>query len=196
MIAGILRVVQGIVKLRGGTDLTIIGNTGDKLKVDSSGATSEVPTLLSTNKLYSAAFDASAAVSNTNNPILLFRNPAASGKVLKIWRIRTDSDVTNVALNARIYANPTITLNGTSVSAFSRNVGGGAASAVALVTSLPTLSVLGSLLEAWVNGQNSNSFDGAPDFSMAIQENNSILLTINPSSNNRNCVVSIIWSET
>lgn len=40
---GIFRFVQGIVKLRGGTDLSIIGNSGDRLKVDASFSSGAVP---------------------------------------------------------------------------------------------------------------------------------------------------------
>ena len=42
MIESILKVVQGVLKLRGDTDDTLIGNSGDKLKVDGSGVTQPV----------------------------------------------------------------------------------------------------------------------------------------------------------
>lgn len=42
MINSVLKIIQGWVKLRGNTDNTFIGNTGDRLKVDGSGVTMSI----------------------------------------------------------------------------------------------------------------------------------------------------------
>ena len=156
---------------------------------------SDLSKLVVSNKLYSMGTDISAATSNVNNPLVLFRNPSGSGKTIYIYKISFATDVANVNINAKIWSDPTVTSNGSAITVGSRYIGGGASAAVSLLTSLPTVSSSGTQLEAGVNGQNANSLSMIGEFSIAIAENHALLFTADPLSNNRNVAVSIIWAE-
>lgn len=84
---------------------------------------------------------------------------------------------------------------GTTVSAFSMKRASSMATATGLVTSLPTVSSSGSLLQSIVTGQNSNSDRIIEGTSVSLDPGTSLLITGDPSSNNRNCEISIVWSE-
>lgn len=186
-----------------GDDFTPIGHVGDALKT----SISAIPTVdvvsqdsaqyyCDTNQLYSAAADINCVTASTDNRILLFRNPSGSGKKIFVWAIVAGSTVTNVAIQFKVFANPTITSNGSTITAYPRNIGNSQPSAVGLVTSLPTITANGGFISNISVGQNTASsiiFDSS--FSVCIQPGNSILLTGNPTSNNRNAAVSIIWAE-
>jgi hypothetical protein len=81
----------------------------------------------------------------TERDFLLLRNPAASGKVFTIEELLMTSDENiGATYRVRIYLNPTITANGTSITPINaRQVGTTAVSA--LVSSLPTISARGAL---------------------------------------------------
>ena len=147
------------------------------------------------NRGYSVFLDVSAATSGTDNPLILLRNPNGSGKVIYVGFISGNTTVTNVSAEFKVFANPTVTVNGTAQTAISRNVGNSAPVASGLVTTLPTVTSNGSTICGSVTGQNSADVTIIDDFSVAIQPNNSILITASPSSNNRNMGIELMWVE-
>jgi hypothetical protein len=186
----------------GGTDGTTIGNVSDSLKVSVSN--SAVINVVSqdsaqyyceNNSLYSIGLDLNMAAAGTDNPLVLMRNPTGSGKKIAVWRVQCGSTVTNVGVEFKIFSSPTVTANGSSVTVYPRNVNNAQAAAVALITSLPTISASGNPLSFLSVGQNSNSIIFADDFSLYLQPNSSILITGSPSSNNRNASLTIVWAE-
>jgi len=150
---------------------------------------------LTNNQTFSASASINAALSGTDNPILLLKNPSGSGRVMYISKISLGASVTNVSIECKIYSNPTITLNGTSLTTRQRNIGNSPASGSITAFTLPTLSVLGNQISAFENGQNNNSVVFGDEFTIAVQPNNNIIIVANPSSNNRLVAITAIWVE-
>lgn len=144
---------------------------------------------------YARGLDISMATSSVDNALLLLRNPAGSGITIWLYRITLGVTPTNTAAEFKLFGSPTITVNGTTQTAYSRNIGGNFPTASGLLTSLPTISVNGNLMKTVNIGQNSNSLVLDERFSFAIQPNNSILITGNPTSNARNAAITLCWTE-
>ena len=151
--------------------------------------------LANDGSLWSASAEINATLAGADNPILLLRNPSGSGKSLYIWRGRLGCLVTNNSMSFKIFSNPIITMNGTTLSATNRNIGGTNPTSIALCSTIPTISISGSLIGIASVGQNTNSIDLNEDFAIKINPGNSILLTCNPSSNNRAAAVTFTWQE-
>lgn len=165
------------------------------LPSDASSPDAGIQQLVDTNQMYCIAVDLNMASSSTDNPLILLRNPLGSGKKIYIFKIQAGTTVTNVSVEFKVFGNPTVTSNGTSITAVSRNIGGGAPTATALVTSIPTISANGSGMSNLSQGQNSTPLFFGEDFSMEIQPGSSLLFTGSPSSNNRNAAITFIWLE-
>jgi hypothetical protein len=147
------------------------------------------------NQSYTTSTTVSMATSGTDNPLILIRNPSGSGKVFYLWGVRCGISVANVFGTFRLFINPTVTVNGVSQTPVSLNGGGGAGASSMLVTTLPTVTVSGSQIETGVVGENADSVQIGDGFIIAIQANNSVLLTGSPSSNARNAELTIQWVE-
>lgn len=171
----------------------LVGVSSDRLKVDSTD--SGVLTRVTANQFYSFAVDVNMATAGTNNPIVLLRNPNGSGKVIHVWLVDAGAVANNTEAEFSLFSSPTVTSNGSAITVGSRNIGGGASAAVLLATSLPTVSSNGTRIEGKVYGQNGNSVELGREFSVAIQANNSLLITGNPNSNGRIAQVTVIWAE-
>lgn len=150
---------------------------------------------LSNNKMFSVSTDLSMASAGTDNPLILIKNPSDSGKIIYFVKIQAGISVSNVAARFILYANPTITSNGTVITNRQRNVGNSPTSGSALTYTSPILSALGNKISSSECGQNSNSVTFAEDFSLSLQPGNNLLLTGDPLSNNRNSVLTLIWVE-
>lgn len=149
---------------------------------------------LNNNQLYSAATEVQMTSAGVDNTLLLLRNPAGSGKTLYVFKIYAGTSVTNVAAVFKLFANPTVNSNGTALTVANRNIGGTGAS-VGLVNSLPTVSSTGTKMSSLALGQNNSSIIFAEDFSVALKPGNSLLVTGDPSSNNRQSILTIAWRE-
>ncbi len=148
------------------------------------------------NQFYCVALSVNMATASIDNPLILVRNPVGSGKIVRVWRIQMGIAVTNTFATFRSFADPVVLTNGSSVTAISRNIGGGAGVAKALVTTLPTISSSGSQLASLVYGQNNNSIIFSDDFSVAIKPGHSLMLTGAPGTNGRISETTFIWTET
>ena len=104
-------------------------------------------------------------------------------------------NVTNVSANFKLLYDPTITLNGTSVTPGNNSIGGGFGASVMQVYSLSTLSALGTVIGTYAVGQNTSTLPRIDDFSIFLAANHSLLITGNPSSNNREATLTITWAE-
>jgi hypothetical protein len=187
MLDSIVKVITGKVKLRGATDGTLIGNTGDSLKVTTSGD-------VVIGSLFSYAGLINMAASTLDNPMLLISNPSNSGKTLIFLRLAVNTTSTNQSTYFNIWANPTVTSNGTSATINRRQVGGTATS-VALAYTLPTTSG-GLLLAEFYNAINTNTEELIlPARTITLLPGNKLLLTGQSSQNNRTAVVTLVWEE-
>jgi len=149
---------------------------------------------LDDGKIFSIATEVNMAAAGTDNPLILLRNPAASGKKLYLWKVHAGTSVTNVAAVFKIYKAPTITANGTGLTEVNRKIGGSEV-AVATAFSLPTISALGTKFSSLSLGQNNNAVIFAEDYSVVVLVGQDIVITGDPSSNNRQSVLTVIWKE-
>lgn len=145
-------------------------------------------------QVYTVSTTLNMAIGGTQNPLVLLRNPAGSGKVLRILRITAGCTASNVQTTFRLHSGVTITLGGITITPVTTNVGSGAV-AVALASTLPTLSVLGNLMMGTHAGQNSQSMDLTKGYEVYLQVNNNLLISGEPVSNNREAVVTVVWAE-
>lgn len=147
------------------------------------------------NKVYSFSSDLNMTTSGTQNPLVLLKNPSGSGKVIYLYKVIFGTNVTNVLAEFKIYANPTVTANGTAITPISNNIGGGASASIVQAYSLSTVSSPGSNLNSFTISQNNSAFSSIEDFSIFIQPDNSLLLTGNPGSNSREASITVVWVE-
>lgn len=133
-----------------------------------------------------------AATGGSDNPILLIKNPNASGKTLRLRKLYVGCNVANVIVSFSIYYAPTITANGTAATPRNNLIGNGTAS-VTQSFSLPTLSSLGTIIFDSTISQNGTS----PEINPAIDvpANQTIVITANPATNNRSVQITTIWME-
>ena len=154
-----------------------------------------VSALVSANKVYSFPINVNQASSALDNPLILIKNPLASGKVFYWYKLSFGLTISNNLTNFKIWASPTITANGTAGTPVSNNIGGGAPASVIEIYSLPTISSNGTLLHTFISGQNQNSINIVDDFSILLQDNNDLLITGRPESNNRVAAITMVWAE-
>lgn len=182
------------------SDPTCIFNdtTGNQLVIESLGnihASDFFRLATINNKTYGNAFQINAATGGTDNPAILIRNPNGSGKIFYFKLISAGVEINNVFVTYKVFANPTVTANGTAQTPASLNVGGGAGAAAALVTTLPTISANGTLLVIKLMSQNGTEVRLAEDGVIALNPNNSLLITADPQSNNRVSDITVHWAE-
>jgi len=148
------------------------------------------------NQMYSCGVsNVNAASQNTDNPLLLLRNPTASVKTCFIKGIRAGTMTANRSFAYRVWANPTVTVIGITQTSTSLHFGGGAPAASVIITTLPTISSSGTQVENLVQGQNSQSYSLDEEFRIQIKSNNSLLLTGMPSGNNTASELTVQWAE-
>lgn len=150
--------------------------------------------IVDSGQMYSAGVSLNMATAGTDNPLLLLQNPSGSGKKVRIFFIYTGISTTNRAATFELYASPTVTSAGSAVTVVNRNIGG-AGSASAVLTSLPTVSSAGTKFSSFVVGQNTTSINLSQEFSLTLQPNTYMLITGDPSSNTTEAVLSLSWRE-
>ena len=135
-----------------------------------------------------------ATTAGTDNPILLVKNPSGSGKTLKLVTRFYGCNVNNVLVTYKLYLNPTITSNGTSLT-INATKQSSPPSTVATAFYLPTISSNGTLIDTYVIGQNSTGVQIKDDLIQQLDSNNNWLITADPGSNNRAVDISLKWQE-
>lgn len=154
----------------------------------------ELPRYLWDGQCFTHSQDVSAASAGTDNPLLLLRNNSGDGKYIYLYHISGGCAVANVSFTFKLFANPTVTNNGTTQTPRSLMVGGNAASSMSM-SSFPAVSSNGNVLMSSVSGQNSNSFVSMDKMGCLIAPGGAVLMTGNPLSNNRLASVNIRWVE-
>jgi len=179
------------ISLNESDEVTIADSAGvNKLTVNSDGSTNAfviIDSLL--NKLYSLSLSFNLPSNGTETRVILIKNPNASGKILKLeYMLFAGSGPT-----IRIYADPTITTNGTAVTPVATNVGNATASVITPFTS-PTISANGSqILADILSNQTASRIDMRHLITVA--ENNNMLITGQPTSNNTLIQITLVWAE-
>ena len=148
---------------------------------------------LDSNQLFGAAVkQINQPAASTDNPLILLRNPAGSGKSLYLVNVTWSNTVTNVLTDFSIFFSPTVTANGTSLGVFSRSFAG---TPVALATTTPTISANGNRVVVYGTGQNTAPPNVIEPYSIKIPAGSAILITGDPSSNNRPADIFLSWAE-
>jgi len=132
----------------------------------------------------------------TGNEVMLIRNPSGSGKrmyiskmLFALYQFATSEVV------VEIFANPTITATGASVTSTTTRLGSGN-TASGLVYSGPTASANGTrILAVQLTGQNSNESETNFDGQFSLDPGTDVLLRAFSDGNNRPMISSIWWSE-
>jgi hypothetical protein len=154
-----------------------------------------IAALTTAGYVYCFAGQINMTSSGSDNPLLYIENPTGSGKVLYIYSMRFGVNVSNNYANIKVFANPTITANGTTQTPPNRCIGGGFGASDMNVYTLPTVSANGTQIENLEVAENGNSIHSAENFAMHFEENNKMLVTGDPKSNNREAAITIIWAE-
>ena len=188
----------GIENITSGYDLLINAdgsiNVNTVLPPLSPPSSNTVSQLVKEEKMFSVATGINLAAAGTNNPAILIKNPSGSNKTFYLYRSSFGIDIENNYVNYRIYANPTITTNGTTFTPTKNRIGG-TINSVMQVYTLPTISSLGLVLQTYEVASNGNSIQTLDDFSLHVLPNNNILVTGDPKSNNRLGIITISWAE-
>jgi hypothetical protein len=187
--------IQGIVKVKGNSDNTLIGNVGDRFKVDSISSNNTTGNYVDTNKMYSLAIDVVMTSAGVNNPLILFRNPLGSGKKAQIFSIHCNNAITNVGALFRVFTSNTIITNGTAITPLVRNVNNGQPASVMLTNSSPTATLATSATHANFIGQNTTGLNILENTPIILQPDANLILTGDPTSNNRNSSLTLVWAE-
>jgi len=190
------------VVIRDSSDHTreLVVNSDGSLNVNITSAPSAPPaaigisSLVTDNKVFGVAISLNQVSAGSANPLLLIKNPSGSGKTLYVYLIAFGVAVTNVSSKFFIFSNPTVTTDGTSQTPSNQKIGSSTTSAIE-VYSLPTISANGNRIRSYQVGQNNNSIESIADFSIHLPANNTLLITGDPSSNNREAVITAVWAE-
>jgi len=132
----------------------------------------------------------------TGNEVMLIRNPSGSGKrmyisklVFAVYRFATSEVV------VEIFANPTISSTGSSVTSTTTNLGSGD-SPSGLIYRAPTATANGTrILAVQITGQNSTESQAVFNGQFSLEPGTDILLRGFSDGNNRSVLSSVWWSE-
>lgn len=150
-------------------------------------------------KTYLVSVAVNLPTAGTETRILLLRNPAGSGKTLRLIRINglVTNTVSTVSL-LRAYFAPTITAVGTAATIASTAPGGGAAATAMLAYTGPTASAVGTrfglgVLVSGTAGGRAVLLDYEGMITLAAGQD--ILITGTPDGTNRASEITALWSE-
>lgn len=121
----------------------------------------------------------SAGLLSTETAILQVRNPSGSGKTLRFGRITVGNSAAAFTALVTVYANPTVTSNGTVLAPAPLQLGNAAASAVNAYTS-PTCSSFGSQILVVTASISPSSTLIELERLLTVPANNVLLFTVTP----------------
>lgn len=151
-----------------------------------------------TLKMYQCAFEVNSA-NSSENALVLFRNPAGSGKTVSIEAIYALlTNTVGSQIIYRWYSQPTITGVGTSQTITSMYFGGGAPAAVVGVYTLPTRSANGTRVGSGlaIGGTSGGQvYHREYNGTVMLAPGQDILLTGQGDGTNRNSCITFHWSE-
>lgn len=175
----------------------IIQNIATLIEVVISGDTTSVPTGIANyvddEKVFSWAGTINMDQSKQDNPLFLLENPIGSGKKFVLENVYGGVAISNNWTLIKMFANPTVTANGTALTAINNKIGGTVTS-VANIYSLPTTSSNGVELRSKFNGENNNSIRFV-DQEIIILEGQTFLISGEPKSNDRDLSLTVTWIE-
>jgi hypothetical protein len=188
--------VRGLFDSVGNAITSTLVGSKQAMDVNVVSSQSSTATAVDLGQSFGLAFDFSLPSAGTFNPVLLLKNPVESGKRIRVTRINVGLTVANVSGIWRVFVNPTTTANGTAITPANLNVGNVSNPAtIAQTFTTPTVTANGTSLFRYESGQNMNSTEIIGDALFVLNPGNTMLLTGDPLSNNRNTVITIYWTE-
>lgn len=185
------------------TPINIVDSTGAIVaNVNSDGtlpvvATTDVEYETEQGIHYGATIEFNLPTSNEINTLLI-KNPAGNVQSLNIYKLNAII-VRNTASLAtiRIYADPTITTNGSAATIYNFNIGGGFSSSVMQAFTAPTTSALGTkiYISNAQGGTNGQTLHEEFDSGIIVQPGHSLLITGFPDGSNTVLGLTLSWSE-
>lgn len=198
------------VNADGSTDGNLIAVNGASLTLDQKAMASSIPVVLpsdqyaspfnyaTSEKLFSISYEW-ANVGTSEKNLMYILNPTGSGKNLVVMRIHfSNYDSVSSLTTLRVYANPTITVNGTALTIINRKIKTSPISSVMDAYYDPTTSDLGSLLTTGTTAggaASGNSLILDIDGGIVLEPNNRLLLTGKADGTNRDTAVTVVWGE-
>ena len=147
------------------------------------------------NKLYAVAPPGlSAATASTDNPMILLVNLSTNTVTARLVGRTFGCDVTNIQVTYRLFIDPVVVSSGTPITPVKMYQTGIPDSKMQIFT-LPTVSSSGSSIESLSNGQNSGAIHIEDGQLVSVSPGHRLLITANPSSNNRAQLISLKWLE-
>ncbi len=119
--------------------------------------------------------------SNIENRMVLIRNPADSGRVMKIYRITTGTNVSSNNNIFRFYINPAVTTAGTLLTSVCMNIQANPVSSQMEISKLPTTSTNGTMFLNLIQGPTSSDSLDFPHMIM-VHPGSAILVTVRPNA--------------
>lgn len=176
--------------------------SSNELEVNTDGSINVVDAsslLASQDKIFQIAETITITGGGTENDFLLIKNPNGSGKQIRIIDITIGfTNTVNLMAYFKLYASPTITTNGTSLTIKPGRIGASVPSSAVTAYSNPTISGRGTAyLNFTVSGGPGadSSWRFEVNQSILVDPNYNILLTGTPDGTNRNVLITIRWAE-
>jgi len=163
-----------------------VGVTNGRLNVDISAPADK-------NDYAADSGQANAAVSGSDNPIILLVNLSTNTVNVRLKARVFGTDVTNTAFVYRTFLNPVVSSSGTALSIANVAISTSAAKAQAFL--LPTLSSNGTAIDSYATGQNAQALRVDDNESISVTSGKKLAITARPPSNNRTVFISVRWSE-
>lgn len=189
-IDSILKVVRGIVKLRGDTDGTLIGNVKNKLRTTSQDSLFSV---IENEQAFNSTTDFNTLTGTTEKPYFLLRNPGSNTKPILTTFFEGGLDSVTARTIARIYADPTITADGTALTENNTYIKTSPATSTIDTFKLPTISANGTLLDIKIIAADQSSA-GRNRFFL-VDPGHDILVTVENSIANVSMLLAVFWIE-
>lgn len=144
-------------------------------------------------KMFTTNFEVTG-IGTTQIPLVLFRNPSGSGKLVKLYRLTfSNLHTVNSFIRVRTYIAPTVTSDGTSIGRACTLIGGAAPVSVAFTS--PTVSANGSRVAQYVVPAFAAPTQIPIDFIFILPANTQMLITGEADGTNRILGGSLIWAE-
>lgn len=144
-------------------------------------------------KTFTSVYEGTVGTSETDS--ILITNPIGSGKTLYFSGLSITPVTNGRTFTPRLYINPTITTNGTSLTKSSVVLQGTPPVSVSAVYSLPTISDRGTKIKVFSSGQFQDTSNLIQTNTLCLAEGYSVLMTNLASSVNSSYAVNITWSE-
>jgi len=170
-------------------------DNGTKMVVNADGSINTMVNRLSLDagKVFGFAIEQNQA-STGEQPLILLRNPSASGKTMYLGRIAVGTVDSITRFRLRVYQKPTVTSVGTAGTVYSNQVKSSPATAVALVYTLPSVSANGTRIRTYSQAD-TGLRDESLVYGISIAAGQDLLVTGDIDASNKVLFVNMTWSE-